>query len=65
MQSFDLTESDLKSEFEYYGPVIRVLLVRDRKTQKSRGYAFVEFENSKDLKGEPAAGSHLVPAPCC
>lgn len=48
--SFDLTESDLKSEFEYYGPVIRVLLVRDRKTQKSRGYAFVEFDNSKDLK---------------
>lgn len=116
MQSYDLTANDIKSEFEYYGPVkkVRVLigvghakgemikttssivhsdgpllapwrytaydppktythlhsytfpsfpprvnilccgsqvtLVTDRKG-KSRGYAFVEFESSSDLKG--------------
>jgi hypothetical protein len=52
VQAFDLTETDLKSEFEYYGPITKVRVVKDKKG-KSRGYAFVEFESSKDLKGEP------------
>jgi U1 small nuclear ribonucleoprotein len=52
-QAFDLTETDLKSEFEYYGPITKVRVVKDKKG-KSRGYAFVEFESSKDLKGEPS-----------
>jgi U1 small nuclear ribonucleoprotein len=41
--------SDLKQEFEYYGPVVDVKLVHDSRNGRSRGYAFVEFENSADL----------------
>jgi len=47
--SFDVTEEDLKTEFEYYGPVTHVKLIKDKKG-KSRGYAFVEFESSRHLK---------------
>jgi len=47
--SFELTEDDLKQEFEYYGPIVKVHLVRSKKG-KSRGYGFVEFESSRDLK---------------
>eukprot|EP00466_Bigelowiella_natans_P001879 jgi/Bigna1/41889/e_gw1.57.32.1 len=47
--SFEITEGDLKQEFEYYGPVVKAHLVTD-KDGKSRGYGFVEFEHSRDLK---------------
>jgi len=47
--SFDVSEEDLKDEFEYYGPIVKVRIVQDKKG-KSRGYGFVEFERSKDLK---------------
>lgn len=48
--AYELSAEDIKSEFEYYGPVKQVKLVLDKKTGKSRGYAFVEFERSKDFK---------------
>eukprot|EP00471_Norrisiella_sphaerica_P006604 CAMPEP_0184490736 /NCGR_PEP_ID=MMETSP0113_2-20130426/18687_1 /TAXON_ID=91329 /ORGANISM="Norrisiella sphaerica, Strain BC52" /LENGTH=289 /DNA_ID=CAMNT_0026874769 /DNA_START=17 /DNA_END=886 /DNA_ORIENTATION=- len=47
--NFAITQEDLKQEFEYYGPVVRAHLVTD-KEGKSRGYGFVEFEHSRDLK---------------
>jgi len=47
--AFDVGEDDLKHEFEYYGNVTQVLLAKDKKG-KSRGFAFVEFESSQDLK---------------
>jgi len=46
---YDVLEEDLKKEFEFYGPVKTVRIMKDKKG-KSRGYAFVEFEASKDLK---------------
>jgi len=45
----DVTEEIIRDEFERYGDVRDVKLIRDR-TGKSRGYAFVEFESSQDLK---------------
>jgi len=48
--NFDVDEEDLREEFEKYGDVRDVKLVRDSKTSKSRGYAFIEFESSQDLK---------------
>lgn len=32
-----------------YGPVKRVKIVRDKKNEKSRGYAFIEFESRRDM----------------
>lgn len=47
--SYDLTDVDIKNEFSFYGAVKKVTLVKDDKTGKSRGYAFVEFERTEDF----------------
>ncbi|KAH7928285.1 RNA-binding domain-containing protein [Leucogyrophana mollusca] len=43
------TESDLRREFETYGTIERVRIVRDKKA-RSRGYAFVVYERERDMK---------------
>jgi len=49
--SYDVDEEDLREEFERYGDVRdHVKLVRNIHDGKSRGYAFIEFESSQDLK---------------
>ncbi|KAL7312226.1 hypothetical protein PS15m_008014 [Mucor circinelloides] len=45
----ELTESDLMSEFELYGQIKKIRLIRD-KEGKSRCYAFIEFEREKDMR---------------
>mmetsp|Transcript_4843 Transcript_4843/g.9351 ORF Transcript_4843/g.9351 Transcript_4843/m.9351 type:complete len:308 (-) Transcript_4843:168-1091(-) len=47
--SYDVSEDDLKDEFEYYGTITKCRIIVDKKG-KSRGYGFVEFESSRDLK---------------
>jgi U1 small nuclear ribonucleoprotein len=42
-------ERKLKREFEMYGPIKRVKVVRDLEGN-SRGYAFIEFEHKSDFK---------------
>ena len=49
--SYELNEDDLRREFERYGRIRDVKLIRDKEKNKSRGYAFIEFERSNDLKG--------------
>ncbi|OAX32612.1 hypothetical protein K503DRAFT_701775 [Rhizopogon vinicolor AM-OR11-026] len=44
------TESDLRREFESFGTIERVRLVRDKKG-RCRGYAFVVYERERDMKG--------------
>lgn len=39
-----MTEGDLLVMFSQYGTVIDVQLARDRKTGKSKGFAFIEYE---------------------
>ncbi|ORY56815.1 hypothetical protein BCR35DRAFT_271493, partial [Leucosporidium creatinivorum] len=46
---YELTESDLRREFEMYGPLERIRLVRN-KDGKSRGYAFLVYERERDMK---------------
>lgn len=46
--AYKLSEEDIKHEFEFYGPVAKVHLVKD-KEGKSRGYAFVQYENAADF----------------
>lgn len=48
--SYESTETKLKREFEAYGPIKRVRLVNDRISDKPRGYAFVEFLHTRDMK---------------
>jgi hypothetical protein len=51
LQNFSVTEAELRQEFEHYGPVKQIVLVKNTESNKPRGYAFVEFEHSSDLKG--------------
>ncbi|KAI0788049.1 hypothetical protein C8Q74DRAFT_1315773 [Fomes fomentarius] len=43
------TENDLRREFESFGSIERVRIVRD-KNSRSRGYAFIVFERERDMK---------------
>jgi U1 small nuclear ribonucleoprotein len=47
--SYDTTNHKLRREFEEYGPVKSLRIVQD-KSGESRGYAFVEFEDERDMK---------------
>jgi cold-inducible RNA-binding protein len=44
--SFNMTEGELRSMFEPYGSVESVLIVTDRNTGRSRGFAFVEMADN-------------------
>ncbi|MCE2056180.1 hypothetical protein HAX54_044187 [Datura stramonium] len=44
---FDLTEGDLLAVFAQYGEVVDVNLVRDKGTGKSKGFAFVAYEDQR------------------
>ncbi|XP_004647932.1 RNA-binding motif protein, X-linked-like-2 [Octodon degus] len=43
-------EKGLETTFGKYGRIIEVLLMKDRETAKSRGFAFVTFESPADAK---------------
>ncbi|OEL25030.1 Zinc finger CCCH domain-containing protein 25 [Dichanthelium oligosanthes] len=44
---FDLTEGDLLAVFAQYGEVVDVNLVRDKGTGKSKGFAFLAYEDQR------------------
>jgi RNA recognition motif-containing protein len=46
--SLGATEDAIRSMFEAYGPVERVIIVTDRDTGRSKGFGFVE------MRGDPA-----------
>lgn len=46
--NYDTSESKLKREFEYYGPIKSIRMVTDRH-KKPRGYAFIQFHEKKDM----------------
>jgi U1 small nuclear ribonucleoprotein len=50
--SYETDERKLKREFEMFGPIRSLCLIKD-KEGKSRGYAFIEYENEKDYKSTP------------
>ncbi len=47
--SYETTEKKLRREFEEYGPIKMIRIVLDNDSDKSRGYAFIEFENEQDM----------------
>ena len=54
LQPKNATDSDLRREFESFGSIERVRIVRD-KNGRSRGYAFIVFERERDMKGWTAS----------
>ncbi|XP_036210905.1 transformer-2 protein homolog beta-like [Myotis myotis] len=44
------TERDLRDVFSKYGPIADVTVVYDQQSRRSRGFAFVYFENVDDAK---------------
>ncbi|PWA31509.1 hypothetical protein CCH79_00002857 [Gambusia affinis] len=44
------TERDLRDVFSKYGPLADVCIVYDQQSRRSRGFAFVYFENTADAK---------------
>lgn len=44
------TERDLREVFSKYGPLSAVNIVYDQQSRRSRGFAFVYFENNADSK---------------
>ncbi|KAL8477266.1 hypothetical protein ACS0TY_029527 [Phlomoides rotata] len=48
--NYETTESRIKREFEAYGPIKRVRLVTDKESNKPRGYAFIEYVHTRDMK---------------
>jgi len=65
--SFHTSEEDLKNLFSAYGTVSSAKLIKDRVTNQSRGFAFVEMPsddegqaaikglNGKEIEGRPLA----------
>ncbi|XP_020491453.1 RNA-binding motif protein, X chromosome isoform X1 [Labrus bergylta] len=46
----ETTEKALEQYFSKYGRIVEVLLMKDRETNKSRGFAFVTFDTPADAK---------------
>ncbi|KAJ1816204.1 RNA-binding protein Cwf29 [Coemansia sp. RSA 2598] len=44
---FDLTEGDVICIFSQYGEIVNINLVRDKDTGKSKGYAFLQYEDQR------------------
>lgn len=46
--SYQVTEDDLKKEFENFGGVKSIKIISDRETGQSKGFGFIEMEQSED-----------------
>lgn len=46
----DFDEVDLREMFELYGDISAVKLIKDRVTNKSKGFGFVEMPNEEEAK---------------
>ncbi|KAI7869608.1 uncharacterized protein EV154DRAFT_530709 [Mucor mucedo] len=44
---FELTEGDVVCIFSQYGEIIHIELIRDHKTGKSKGFAFIQYEDQR------------------
>ena len=60
---FELTEGDVLAVFAQYGEIVDINLVRDKETGRSRGFAFVAYEDQRstvlavdNLSGAKVAG---------
>ena len=47
---WSVDDSQLQSTFETHGAVVSAKVIKDRATGRSRGFGFVEMENSSDAQ---------------
>lgn len=45
--SWDATEKDLETLFGYFGEVKSAIIIKERKTGRSKGFGFVELEDDE------------------
>ncbi|KAE8152031.1 hypothetical protein BDV25DRAFT_79270 [Aspergillus avenaceus] len=59
---YDLSEGDIVTIFSQYGEPVHVNLVRDKETGKSRGFAFLKYEDqrSTDLAVDNLGGATVL-----
>jgi RNA recognition motif-containing protein len=64
--AYAMTDADLRKLFEPYGTVEKVTILRDRETNRSRGFGFVEMPNDNEaaaaikvLNGKTIAGRSI------
>nr|WP_211436410.1 RNA-binding protein [Campylobacter mucosalis] len=48
--SYRMTESELRGAFEPFGEVVRAKIVKDRETNRSKGFGFVEMPDDDAAK---------------
>lgn len=64
--SWTATDEDIKNAFSKYGNLVEASVVRDRFSGRSKGFAFVRFENSEsaekalELNGQDFMGRKLM-----
>lgn len=46
---YSVTEEELKKDFEMYGPIERIRIVRDQQG-RSKGYAFIVYQQERDMR---------------
>lgn len=47
---YRLTEENLRRQFESYGEVSSATIIKDKMTNRSKGYGFVEMPNSDEAQ---------------
>ena len=64
--SYDMADNELQELFEAYGSVSKATVIMDRETGRSKGFGFVEMDDSGDaekaieaLDGENIMGRNL------
>jgi RNA recognition motif-containing protein len=53
--SFETTDEDLRTEFAAFGELTSVNVLKDKFTNRSRGFAFVEMPNKEEAEKAIAA----------
>ena len=48
--SFDVGDAELEQAFSEYGEIVSAVVVKDRDTDRSRGFGFVEFAQEADAQ---------------
>lgn len=58
--NYNTTDDGLREYFEQWGKLVDVVVMKDPKTRKSRGFGFVTYENSEQVDKAQAARPHKI-----